>query len=434
MPRCNSWGASVSRCGNPPNAEVACRADGSLLMSLSCLPPVGCAIRQAPYFADAQARVMSALGCQPGSDRTAYFYGSGTMALAESMRVAKQKATERGVTHPEVLLPAYGCPDLVSAALHADVRPVLVDLEPGSHRMNLAHVEKLLGPNTVAIVAVHFLGLVERLSELRALAESAQALLIEDSAQVFPVEPVDTVWQGDLVVLSFGRGKPVSLLGGGLVLCNRPELAGYLDTGEARPAHEGDAGRNQKNALTYHLKISLHNRLLSPVGYGLLLKLPGLNLGQTLYKPLMQINGMSVERLALLPANLAAFQERTRPQEGWLRELLAEFADEGVADLTKAKGARITGVPLLRYPLLVESAAVKERLLKAMNQAGLGASAMYPVSLPEIQGLDTTFKDQGPFPMAKSFAQRLMTLPCHEGVNSWHIDTMRQVLSKLAFR
>ena len=53
---------------------------------------------------------------------------------------------------------------------------------------------------------------------LRPLADAAGAVLIEDSAQAFPRDGGGDFWQGDLVVLSFGRGKPVSLLGGGAVL------------------------------------------------------------------------------------------------------------------------------------------------------------------------------------------------------------------------
>lgn len=398
-------------------------------MSLSCLPPVGCSIQKTPQYGDAaQARVMSALGCQSGSDRTAYFYGSGTMALAEAMRVAKQKAAARGVTHPEVLLPAYGCPDLVSAALYAEVRPVLVDLEPDSHRMDLARVKQHLGPNTVAIVAVHFLGLIERLNALRALAESAQALLIEDSAQVFPAESVESVWQGDLVVLSFGRGKPVSLLNGGAMLCNRPDLVGYLEENPIPGASAENFEDNQKNPLIYRLKVSLYNRLLSPVGFSLLQRLPGLKLGQTLYKPLENIEGMSAGAYALLSANLAAYQNRKRPQEDWIRELFAEFSGKRVVDLTTPDGAHTTGVPLLRYPLLFKNAVDKEHVLKTMNRRGLGASAMYPVPLPEIQGLEARFTGQGPFPVAQDFAQRVMTVPCHEGVNCRHIEGMRKVL------
>lgn len=398
-------------------------------MSLSCLPPVGCAIQRAPRFDNTHECIMSALGCQLGSERTAFFYGSGTMALADAIRVAKQHAAKRGVTHPEVLLPAYGCPDLVSAALHAEVRPVLVDLESDSHQMNLTLVEQHLGPNTIAIVAVHFLGLIERLRELRVLAESVQALLIEDSAQVFPVKPVDSIWQGDLVVLSYGRGKPVSLLGGGSILCNQPKLKDYLGVENMRLVHENNSAAHQQSALKLHFKIALYNCLLSPLGYGLLKKLPGLSLGKTLYKPLLSINRMSEGGFALLPANFAAFEKRSRPQENWLRELLAEFVDEGIMDLTKLEGARAEGVPLLRYPLLVKSAAKKESLLRAMNWAGIGASAMYPVSLPDIQGLETAFLDQGPFPAAQGFAQRVMTLPCHEGVTRKNIEVMRKVLS-----
>ena len=59
------------------------------------------------------------------SDR-ATFYHSGTAALAAAIIAAK---TARAIHDAEVILPAYACPDLLSAAIFARVRPVLVDLE-----------------------------------------------------------------------------------------------------------------------------------------------------------------------------------------------------------------------------------------------------------------------------------------------------------------
>ena len=54
------------------------------------------------------------------------FYQSGTAALAAAISAAKLLKNKN---YPEVILPAYACPDLVSAAVFAGVKPVLVDLE-----------------------------------------------------------------------------------------------------------------------------------------------------------------------------------------------------------------------------------------------------------------------------------------------------------------
>src|SRR6185295_2502270 len=115
-----------------------------------------------------------------------------------------------------VIVPAYCCPDVISAVLFAGARPVLVDLEAETPWMDLTQVSDRLGSSTVAVVAVNFLGVPERAAPLRKLADAAGALLVDDCAQFFPLEAAEREWLlGDFVVLSFGRGKPLSLLGGG---------------------------------------------------------------------------------------------------------------------------------------------------------------------------------------------------------------------------
>ena len=89
------------------------------------------------------------------------FYQSGTASLAAAIGAAiRNKPTEK----PEVILPAYGCPDLVSAAVFAGAKPVLVDLENDRPWMNLEQLSASINSNTVAVVAVDLLGIPERIS------------------------------------------------------------------------------------------------------------------------------------------------------------------------------------------------------------------------------------------------------------------------------
>jgi dTDP-4-amino-4,6-dideoxygalactose transaminase len=105
---------------------------------------------------------------------------SGTAALAVAI---KQARVERNIKQPEVILPAYGCPDLVAACVAAEVKPILVDLEASRPWMNLNFLANAINSNTIAIVAVTFLGIRERLADLHALIDKRDIALIEDSAQ-----------------------------------------------------------------------------------------------------------------------------------------------------------------------------------------------------------------------------------------------------------
>jgi dTDP-4-amino-4,6-dideoxygalactose transaminase len=347
------------------------------------------------------------------------FYSSGTAALAAAVRAA---ADLRNVQAPEVILPAYGCPDLVSAAIFAGVKPVLVDFEPERPWMDPVQLAKCLNPSTVAVVAVSLFGMPERLDALRELIGSLPVTLIEDSAQLFPAGSDENAWKGDVVVLSFGRGKPVTLLGGGAVLCRDTML------GDLFPMPPGDPGDGWAAKQLFMIKASLYNLASQPRLYWILDATPFLRLGETRYHSLTSIGPMDAGRLHLLAGNIEAYRKRHDLVRSWLTKMLTESKREHIhlIDLPKVCGLS-TQSRLLRYPLLV-AGDQRDQLLHLFNKQGLGATGMYPSALPSISGLEGLLQDQGPFPVAADFARRIMTLPTHSRVRPRDVAAMGRIL------
>lgn len=348
------------------------------------------------------------------------FYASGTAALAASI-VAAIKL--KGASAPEVILPAYGCPDLVSAAVFAGAKPVLADLEPARPWMDPDQVSRHVNTNTVAIVAASLCGVPERMDVLRELAEAGSALLIEDSAQAFPVQNNGSFWTGDLVVLSFGRGKPVSLLGGGALLFREGPLADLVPQPVDKPR-----GKYSEQVL-FRLKAALYNSMIMPGMYWIPQGLPFLHLGETHYKPLSGIDALDSVRRGLLAANIGNYRQFGEFAQNSLASFMREpdIAGEGLVDLPAA-----CGLPqhqrLLRYPLLVDPDRRKS-IYRHLRHAGLGPSMMYPASLPAIPGTAALLESQGTFPAADDFARRLLTFPTHCRVRGVDIGRIRRVLS-----
>src|SRR5690606_24480957 len=90
---------------------------------------------------------------------TALWTASGTTALAVAVAIAVRRRT--AVARPKVLLPAYGCPDLVSATLHAGATPVLVDVGSDDPGFDIDRLTSVCDADVAAIVAVDFLGIRE---------------------------------------------------------------------------------------------------------------------------------------------------------------------------------------------------------------------------------------------------------------------------------
>jgi len=346
------------------------------------------------------------------------FYGSGTSALAAAL-IAAIKVS--GKSNSEVLLPAYTCPALVSAAVFAGAKPVLVDLESNRPWMDLDDLRRKISRQTVAVIAVHLFGIPERLSLIQEISKKARTLLIEDSAQYIPHQS-GQAWQGDFAILSFGRGKPVSLLGGGAVLTKTPALNDALP--RSRRTRKPLA-----SAVTFESKKWFYNAFLSPRLYWLPAAIPSLHLGETRFVPLPTLSDAGQFLADALPEVLAGYKRHPRPAQDALSAMLTRFDTRGIFDLPKACcGQHIP--PLLRYPLLVSDTIVRSRLFEVLDKAGLGVSKMYPAILPKISGLENVFSEPF-FPNAQYFSDRLLTLPVHSGVTAATVREIARLFDKV---
>lgn len=340
-------------------------------------------------------------------EREITFYHSGTAALAAALLALKSLNTKKARS-PEVLLPAYTCPDLISACVYSGITPVLIDLDESTCWMSIDMIKQAITPNTIGIIAVRFLGIAERMSKLRAICDEHKLTLIEDSAQGFPVQEAARYWQGDIVILSFGRGKPVNTLGGGAVLTNKPDVLAHLPNTH----HSLHCSLLQK--ITFYGKVKSYNALINPILYNAATKLPGLNIGETAYKPLTSISAIPACTKRYLADNIKAYQARNLIGTH-MHQALDRFRHSTLTDLPGSLSHNFSE-PLLRYPILIRDKALRDRLLLALH--AFGASKMYGLPLNQIKNIpDNIFRIPGPLKNAFNFSQQLLTLPTHTDVS-----------------
>jgi dTDP-4-amino-4,6-dideoxygalactose transaminase len=346
-------------------------------------------------------------------NRRITLYSSGTAALAQAIANC---AARSSVAKPEAIIPAYGCPDLVAACVHASVYPRLIDVARSHWSYDLSALESALSANTVAVVAISLLGLNDGSTELSRLCKERRIPLIQDSAQHLPRESSD--WPGDYVVLSFGRGKPLNLLhGGALVL-----PMGDKDSLSVRRARYTARAR----LLSGRAAALAFNTLTRPAIYRIFSALPGTGLGEVIYKPLT--SPLPFPERAW-PRVATAFEVyRRRPS--YRREIWAaaveEWSDLGIVALD-CPGSPLPAEPL-RLALLAPDRAARDSLVDNLNRAGLGASPFYGTDLTKVAGIPRMVQDQGPFPNASALADRLFTLPTHDLVNADTVGRSRELV------
>ena len=346
-------------------------------------------------------------------NRNIALYASGTAALAQAMADC---ASRSSVETPEIIIPAYGCPDLVAACVHASVYPRLVDVAPAQWAYDLEALKSNLSTKTAAIVAINLLGLDDGAAELSRLCRERRIPLIQDSAQYLPRET--TSWPGEYVVLSFGRGKPLNLLHGG-ALISRLSPAASLSAPPVRYTTRARLLSSRAAAIAF-------NALTHPMIYGILSALPGTGLGEVIYRPLGSAALLPEHAWPRLATAFELYRQKASYRwDVWTAEL-EEWSALGVVALT-APGAPLPTEPL-RLALLAPDRAARDILVNNLSRAGVGASRFYATALPGVAGIPEAVKRQGPFPNASALADRLFTLPTHTLVNATTVRTARAVV------
>ena len=347
-------------------------------------------------------------------DRPVTFWSSGTAALSKAI---SECAILSGTRAPEVILPAYGCPDLVSACLQASTVPRLVDVAPSCWSFDYSRLSDYVTPNTVALVAVNLLGVGDDAERLREFCNERGVPLIQDSAQFLP--RTETGWPGDYVVLSFGRGKPLNLLHGGALVA---------PSGNAQCPSSVPARFTLKRWLLATRAAGLaFNMLTLPQLYGILSALPGTGLGNVVYEPLGEASMFPGAFSSVV--NLAFDEYRLTPsyRRAIWAPLLEPLNAIGFEELRSPNGS--SNAEPLRLALLAPDRERRDSLMASLNRAGLGPSRFYGASLPDVTGIPQVVKAQGPFSNAARLADRLLTLPTHSLVTPRAVRTALEILA-----
>ena len=337
------------------------------------------------------------------------FYGTGTEALAAACCAS---VVAKGLARPEIVIPAYTCPAVVSAVEYAGATPVLADFVPNRPFLDTENLSRAINKSTVAVIPVNFLGIPERLDLIKSVAGETGAFVIYDHCQGFPSSSESTTI-ADFLAFSFGRGKPAASLAGGALLARETtELTNCLPQPGKRV---GPASR---------ARVAAYNWLIRPPFYGLPKRLPFLHVGETRYRKLANLSGLDSSGVDRIAANLERFDTTPAPIQKQLATILEGL--QGVVDLVLESGS--CELRQLRYAVLMPTKKTRDLVMSRLTEEGLGASALYETPLNQISGLHGVFSKSTRNPNAEDFARRLLTLPVHSAVQDTHLKRIERIL------
>ena len=296
----------------------------------------------------------------------------------------------------EVLIPGYTCYSLPAAVVKAGLKVSLYDMNPATFKPDFEDVRRKISGRTMAVVGQHLLGVDSDISKLAKLASEKGIFCIDDSAQLFSNGwKKDDKSAADYTIYSFGRGKPLPLGSGGLLVSyTGREINAIRSRLIVHPS------KNGRSLMPLAVRI-----LSNPAFYWSMEKLP-LGLGRTIYDPGFPVSGMSRFYQRLGEYALNDF-ERLNRHRSMISKIYADHLEPGNAFRNKTA----VSSPHVRYPLLADSNKRAEDLVN------YGVRRMYPRALCDLEPLrEHLTGSPAKTPGAREISRRLVTLPTHQRI------------------
>ncbi len=138
---------------------------------------------------------------------------NGTIALLVALQALR-------INEGEVITTPFTFPATTHVLHWNRIRPVFCDIDPVDFNLDPNGIERLIGPDTKAIIPVHVFGTPCKIDAIQAIADRYGLEVIYDAAHAFGVRhnnrPI--VRAGDLSVLSFHATKLFSSIEGGAII------------------------------------------------------------------------------------------------------------------------------------------------------------------------------------------------------------------------
>jgi dTDP-4-amino-4,6-dideoxygalactose transaminase len=354
------------------------------------------------------------------NDATGIVYvDSGSAAIYATLRLFAESGPPNGHVPLRVALPAYCCPSVLGAVLGAGWEPEFLDIAPGSVAFDQLRYGPQIWRGSQAIVIVDLFGL-PGISD-RGVLEGIPlgVLVVHDMAQCYMSVVASQRLGRSVGILSFGRGKPVSVLTGGAV------IVGENSDLMPRLKRELELGRIASRAIRM-VHATAYNVALNPLIYSGARKIPGLAIGRVA----LTITQRAV-RLPDTFGNVVNGQNTAVEKDKGARSAqikwLAGRAERVGLRLLAGGAAPDAHVRLSRIPVLAPSESYAARALEAAGH--LGITRMYGKTLPEFLGVDERSAEAN-WPNAFALSRRLLTLPAHGRLSDGALRRLITILDR----
>jgi dTDP-4-amino-4,6-dideoxygalactose transaminase len=267
----------------------------------------------------------------------------------------------------EVIAPAFTFFATAEVVILLGARPVLVDIEPETYSLDVAQLERAVGPRTKAIIPVHLFGHPADMDLILDLARRHGLKVVEDNAQAIGAgyKGRKTGSLGDAGCLSFFPSKNLGAYGdGGMIVTNDSLLA------------------QQFRMLRTHGWTEKYYP--EQVGYN------------------SRLDELQAAILRVKLRHLDQWNESRRQRAATYTEALAGLGIGLPKEMEYAYDV---------YHLYVIQVSGRDLMAQELAQAGISTSVYYPYPLHLVPAMESLGYHQGDFPVSEAAAARCLAIP-----------------------
>jgi len=298
----------------------------------------------------------------------------------------------------EIVLPSFTFPTTASAFARCGYQLVFAEIDPRTMMIDVDDAGRKIGPQTAAVVAVHYGGQCADIVGLRDLCKGRNVVMIEDAAQGFDAfldgRALGTL--GELGCFSFHETKNIHAGLGGALAINSPRWGD-------RARHIWERGTNRQALLR-----------------GSVDKYSWVEIGGSFYPSELQA--------AFLLAQLEAVEKNTEARRrlyAAYAERLAPLRDSGAIDFPDLpSNFRGNGHAFF---VLMQTESARDYLREALVENGIDAVTSYvPLHSSSVgRRLGNRADD---LPVTEAASKRILRLPMH---NNLHVDDIAKVCAAI---
>lgn len=311
--------------------------------------------------------------------------GSGTAALELALR-----ALDVGPGN-DVIIPANSFFATAEAVSRVGARPLFADVSPLTFHLDMASAERVLTPQTRAIIPVHLFGRAMDMEPLERFARDHHLEMIEDAAQAHGVgrSGVLVGGSGRLCCFSFYPGKNLGAYGD----------AGAVTTGNPEQADKIRLLRDHGSPSKYeHVIIGFNERLDA-----------------------IQAAVLSVKLPHLMDWNRARARHANR-----------------LAQALRGSSIRPPEIPPAgehNFHLFVVRTERRDQLKSFLSERGIATGIHYPVPLHLTKAYESLgYPGKGALPVSEALAKEILSLPMYAELSDEQIHYLIEALQDFAAR